>query len=198
MKLPTSNEKFIVMKDSCAVSCYRGFVVSGVHIEIRADDNRPDFVWYCVYADKVYDDLYRGGCLYVALCLDHALDFIAQYLTLYQEQEEKSDEGSDEEPTAEAVDSDDHEVVSENVASGSDICDDDSSGSAVQLFGSGNACGISSEFSDKIPRDCVIPEAAAALDHMFDSFNSLATDLLHMQYILTPAPTGGGGAAAYA
>lgn len=138
MKLPTSNEKFIVMKDSCAVSCYRGFVVSGVHIEIRADDNRPDFVWYCVYADKVYDDLYRGGCLYVALCLDHALDFIAQYLTPYQEQEEKVDEG----PAAEAVDSDDSEVVSENMASGSDTGDNDSPGSAGCFCGSGSTFGF--------------------------------------------------------
>lgn len=197
MKLPKRDEKFVVNRTYEGEECsFYGFVVSGVHIEIRADDDDiiPDSVWYFVYVDKVYDGLFHGKCLYAAICLDHALDFIDQYLTPYQEQEEKADE----EPAAEAVESDNLEVVSENMASGSDTGDNDSSGSAVQLFGSGSACGTSSEFSDKILRGFVIPEAAAALDHMFDSFNSLATDLLHMQYILTPAPTGGGGAAAYA
>lgn len=95
MKLPKRDEKFVVNMTYEGEECsFYGFVVSGVHIEIRGDDNDPDFVWYYVYADKVYDDLFHGGCLYVAMCLEHALDFIAQYLAPYKEPEEKAEEGS--------------------------------------------------------------------------------------------------------
>lgn len=94
MKLPKRDEKFIVNFTYEGEECsFYGFVVSGVHIEIRGDDD-PDFVWYYVCADKVYDDLFSGRCLYVTSCLDSALDFIAQNLVPYKEPEEKADEGS--------------------------------------------------------------------------------------------------------
>lgn len=94
MKLPKREEKFVVNMTYEGEECsFYGFVVSGVHIEIRGDDD-PDFVWYYVCADKVYDDLFSGRCLYVTSCLDYALDFIAQNLVPYKEPEEKADEGS--------------------------------------------------------------------------------------------------------
>lgn len=195
MKLPKLKDKFVVNRtyEGEQYSFY-GFVVSGVHIEIRGDDDNPDFVWYFVYADKVYDGLFHGGCLYAAMCLQHALDFIAQYLVPYKESEEEIEKGS----VVEKEDNEDAErfeqrcVYSYNFEI-PDYSDVFSSGVCI-----GHSFSASSGFSDKISWDCVIPEAAAALNHMFDSFNSLAADLLHMQYILTPAPTGGGGAAAYA
>lgn len=195
MKLPKREEKFVVNMtyegDDCS---FYGFVVSGVHIEIWGDDVKPDFVWYYVCADKVYDGLFSGRCLHVALCLEHALEFIAEKLTPYQEQEEKADE----EPAAEAVESVNPEVAAENMVSGqpgSGTDGNDSRKSAGSLCSSDSVCGIPSGFPGKIPRGCVIPEAAAALNHMFDSFNSLAADLLHMQHVLSPALSGEGGAA---
>lgn len=195
MKLPKREDKFVVNVtyegDDCS---FYGFVVSGVHIEIRGDDVKPDFVWYYVCADKVYDGLFSGKCLHVALCLEHALEFIAEKLTPYQEQEEKADE----EPAAEAVESVNPEVVPGNMVfnrSGSVRDGNDSRESAGSLCSSDSVCGIPSGFPGKILRGCVIPEAAAALDHVFTSFNSLAADLLHMQYVLAPAPSGTGGAA---
>lgn len=93
MKLPKRKEKFIVDASYEGEECsFYGFVVSGVHIELWGDDNNPDFVWYCVCADKVYDGLFRGRCLHVALCLEHALDFIAEHLLPYEEPEEKAEE----------------------------------------------------------------------------------------------------------
>lgn len=191
MKLPKSNEKFAVTGKK---SPFYGNVVSGVHLEVRADDEVPDKLWYYVCVDRVYegDIISRYGCyLYGSFTLEGAFDCIAQYLTPYQEQEEKADEG----PAAEAVDSDDPKVVSENMVLRSGIDDNDSPGSAGRLCGSGSICDISSGIPDKISRDCVIPEVTAALNHMFDSFNSLAADLLHLQYILTPALPAKGGAA---
>lgn len=190
MKLSKREDKFVITEKKSP--CY-GNVVSGVHLDVRADEDNPDRLWYYVRVDRAYEgDVIScyGGYVYASLTLEGAFDYVAQYLTPYQKQEEKADEG----PTAEAVESDDLKVVSENMASRFGTGDNDSPGSAGRLCGSGNAA----DFSDKILRGCVIPEAAAALNHMFDSFNSLAADLLHMQYILTPDPTGGGGAAAYA
>lgn len=95
MKLPTSNEKFVVTSDS--VSYHHGRVVSGIHIVIRADEDIPDQFWYYVRFDAEYEgDVISccGGCVYASRTLERALDFIAQYLTPYQEQEEKADEGS--------------------------------------------------------------------------------------------------------
>lgn len=94
MKLPKLGDKFLVTK-----TYYSGgmpsstFVVLGVHIEIRADEDRPDFVWYCVYVDKVHDDLFHSKILHVSLCLENALDYIAN-LTPYEEPEENADSGS--------------------------------------------------------------------------------------------------------
>lgn len=107
MKLPKSEEKFIVtQKDSANY----GKVVSGVHVEIRADDDNPSVLWYYVRADRVYDDgdsafLY-GRHLYAALIMEHALDYVAEHLTPYQEQEEGSNE---------TTNSEDMEVVPERV-----------------------------------------------------------------------------------
>lgn len=71
---------------------FYGFVVSGIHIEIREQDENS--VWYYVCADKVYDDLFHGTCLYVASCLEHALDFIKERLVPYEEPEERAEEGT--------------------------------------------------------------------------------------------------------
>ena len=49
MKLPTSGEQFVFTKKD---SYLYGSVVSGVYVEIRADDRKPDFLWYYVYVDK--------------------------------------------------------------------------------------------------------------------------------------------------
>ena len=43
MKLPTSGEQFVFTKKD---SYLYGSVVSGVYVEIRADDRKPDFLWY--------------------------------------------------------------------------------------------------------------------------------------------------------
>lgn len=192
MKLPKREDKFVVNVtyegDKCS---FYGVVVSGVHIEIRGDDVKPDFVWYYVCADKVYDGLFSGRCLHVALCLEHALEFIAEKLTPYQEQEEKTDE----EPAAEAVESSNRE---DEVWEGSGaaklpgaVSDDPDTENPFSSCGSDNTDSC----TERIFLGCVIPEAATALDHVFDSFNSLAADLLHMQYVLAPAPSGEGGAA---
>lgn len=191
MKLPKREDKFVITEKKSP--CY-GNVVSGVHLDVRADEDNPDRLWYYVRVDRAYEgDVIScyGGYVYASLTLEGALDYVAQYFTPYQEQEEKSDEGP-----AEAVESSNRDEVLEGsgaVKLPGSAPDDPDTENLFCSCGSGNAA----DCSDKILRGCVIPEVTAALNHMFDSFNSLAADLLHMQYILTPAPTGGGGAAAY-
>lgn len=92
LKLPKYEDKFTVNTTYEGEGCsLYGFVVSGVHIEIRGDEND---VWYYVRADKVYDDLLCAGYLYAALCLEDALNFIAEYFVPYEEPKEKADNGS--------------------------------------------------------------------------------------------------------
>lgn len=191
MKLPKRDEKFVVSRTYEGEECsFYGVVVSGVHIEIWGDDNKPDFIWYYVCADKVDDRFLFGRCLHVALCLEHALDFIARYLIPYQEQEEKLDG----EPASETADSSDEGIISErdggNELSGS-MPDDLPCEDCHRSFCSGSAAPS----SDDIPLGCMLPEVVAAVNHMSDSFNSLAADLLHLQHVLTPALSGTGGAA---
>ena len=194
MNLPKREDKFVIAEKTSP--CY-GNVVSGIHLDVRGDDYHPDRIWYYVCVDQAYSgDVIScyGGIVYASLTLKGALDYVAQCLTPYQEQEEKADE----EPAAEAAESVDPEVVPGNMAfdrSGSGTDGNDSCGSAGSLCGSDSVCDAPSGFPGKISGGCVIPEAAAALDHAFSSFSSLAADLLHMQHTLTPAPSGGGGAA---
>jgi len=91
IKLPSPEEKFVVMDEDSDIFHE---VVSGVHIQLRGDEKVPGFVWYCVCADKVHDGLFRGKrCLHVAMSLEYALDYIAQYLVPCEEPEEKVEEG---------------------------------------------------------------------------------------------------------
>lgn len=151
MKLPKRDEKFVVSRTYEGEECsFYGVVVSGVHIEIWGDDNKPDFIWYYVCADKVDDRFLFGRCLHVALCLEHALDFIARYLIPYQEQEEKPDG----EPASETADSSDEGIISErdggNELSGS-MPDDLPCEDCHQSFCSGSAAPS----SDDIPLGCM-------------------------------------------
>lgn len=190
MKLPRLLDKFVIINEA---SCLYGNVVSGVHLDVRADEDDPDRLWYYVRVDRAYEgDVVSsyGGYVSASLTLEGALEYVSHYLTPYHEQEEKPDE----EPAAAAVDSSDEEIISgkdgENELSGV-VPDNSGVENPFCPSGSDNA----GNSSDQMPREDVIPEAAAALDHVFNRFNSLAADLLHMQHILTPAQSGTGGAA---
>lgn len=94
MKLPKLEDKFVITEKKSP--CY-GNVVSGVHLDVRTDEDNPDRLWYYVRVDRAYEgDVIScyGGYVYASLTLEGALDYVAQYLTPYQEQEEKADEGS--------------------------------------------------------------------------------------------------------
>lgn len=190
MKLPKREDKFVIAEKTSP--CY-GNVVSGIHLDVRGDDYHPNRIWYYVCVDRAYSgDVISCYCgiVYASCTLKGALDYVAHCLTPYQEQEEKTDE----ELAAEAVESSNRDEVLEGsgaVKLSGTVPDDPDTENPLCSCSSGNTANC----SDKILRGCVIPEAAAALDHVFDSFSSLAADLLHMQYVLAPAPSGEGGGA---
>lgn len=104
MKLPRIDEKFIVTDAS---SKFYGNIVSGVHVEIRADEDNPDRLWYYVRVDKAYEGdivLLYGGYARASLTLEGALDYVAQHFVPYQEQEEESDEKAASDKAAECED----------------------------------------------------------------------------------------------
>lgn len=85
MKLPKDEDKFVVTDKT---SFFYEKVVSGVHLEIWGDEAFPDKLFYHVCADVSYSDRY----IRAFFTLKEALDYIAQYFTPYQKQEEKTDE----------------------------------------------------------------------------------------------------------
>lgn len=199
MRLPGSREKFVVIDE---YSDFFNVVVRGVHIELWGDDDRPGDLLYCVYAGMVYDGFFHAECLRVCFCMERALDYVVRCLTPYQEQEEKPGE----EPAPGTVDSSEEgSVVEKENSDGQESSDRrgrSEGDSRVQeetglLVTAGHDCrGYAGRRHTPIgtAKDTFGVTAAAA-NHMSDSFNSLAADLLHLQHVLTPALSGTGGAA---
>lgn len=91
MKLPKSEEKFVITKEGSSLN---GCIVSGVHVQIWPDD-QSDTLWYYVYVQKVFygDDVVYDKCIGAAESLERALDFIAEHLVPCEGSGEKADAG---------------------------------------------------------------------------------------------------------
>lgn len=203
MKLPRLEDKFVISNET---SRFYGNVVSGVHLDVRADEDNPDRLWYYVRVDRAYEgdvvSLY-GGFVSASLTLEGAFEYVAHYFTPYQEQEEKPGE----EPAPGTVDSSEEgSVVEKENSDGQESSDRrgrSEGDSRVQeetglLVTAGHDCR---KYAGRrhtpigTAKDTFGVTAVAAANHMSDSFNSLAADLLHLQHVLTPALSGAGGAA---
>ncbi|MDE5894347.1 MAG: hypothetical protein K2H45_15645 [Acetatifactor sp.] len=88
MKLPKSDEKFVVIAKNRPLLA--GSVVSGVHVEIWADNDNPDVVFYHMCINRVYDSDYvsrYGNSVYCLDTLNGLMERFNQYFAPYQEPE---------------------------------------------------------------------------------------------------------------
>lgn len=194
MKLPKLEDKFVITEKKSP--CY-GNVVSGIHLDVRADEDNPDRLWYYVRVDRAYEgDVIScyGGYVYASLTLEGALDYVAQYLTPYQEQEEESHEETNYE---------DMEVVPERIPElpGSMAL----SGNCADGRGS-DAGGLCDPGSVVVafygqPSDRMDPDAARSCENprgsgsQPDGFHSPGTGPFSLQCMPVPVLPGMGGAA---